>query len=81
MSVCVDRCVCFRKTFSELRQIADEYDCQTIAALQEHVAFGMACQMCHPYVVKMLTTRQTQFTSLLFDTDQSSRDGGGDPQP
>lgn len=81
MSILVDRCVCFRKTFRELRQIADEHGCRSIQELQDHVTFGMACQMCHPYVVKMLTTRQTQFTSLLFDTDKSSQDGGDDPQP
>jgi hypothetical protein len=67
--ICIDRCVCFDRPFSELLRIADETGAETLEALQEETAFGLACRICNPYVRRMLTTRETLFTELLLDED------------
>lgn len=61
----IDRCVCFSKTFAELKQIAEAQNVQSLRELQRHCVFGEKCQMCHPYVEAMLETGQTVFTHLL----------------
>ena len=65
MAIRIDRCVCYQKTFTELLQIAEEKNCQDIPSLQKQVLFGQKCQMCHPYVEAMLTSKQTVFHELL----------------
>ena len=57
----VTRCVCFHKTFRELKKIARKTGAQSVAELQEHVTFGKNCQRCHPYVRLMLETGETAF--------------------
>jgi bacterioferritin-associated ferredoxin len=57
----VTRCVCFHKTFRELKKIARKTGARSVAELQEHVTFGKNCQRCHPYVRVMLETGKTAF--------------------
>lgn len=57
----VTHCLCFDVSFEELKQIAEEHGCRTMEDLQEHVDFGLACQMCHPYIQEMLRTGKTDF--------------------
>ena len=68
----IDRCYCFDETFAALKEVADETGASTIGALQEHVQFGENCQLCHPYVRRMLSTGETTFCTLLSEDDTSS---------
>lgn len=57
----VRRCVCFSKTFVELKKIAAKERARSVEELQQHVRFGLNCKMCHPYVKLMLATGKTEF--------------------
>jgi len=67
----IDRCYCYDQTFARLKAVADEAGADSIEALQAHVTFGENCQLCHPYVRRMLGTGQTVFHEVL-DPDASS---------
>jgi NAD(P)H-nitrite reductase large subunit len=69
MSNPVDRCVCFDRTFSELKQVAKATGAKSIPALQCYVLFGRKCKMCHPYVNRMLKTGEVQFPVLKDNSD------------
>jgi NAD(P)H-nitrite reductase large subunit len=68
--VCIDRCVCFQRSFDELLQIARRERVSTLEDLQEEAAFGIACRICNPYVRRMLKTGQTTFDTILTDDDE-----------
>jgi NAD(P)H-nitrite reductase large subunit len=57
----VDRCVCFSRTFAELKRIAEREGARDIAALQSAADFGLKCGLCKPYVQRMLETGGTRF--------------------
>lgn len=63
--ICVERCVCFDRSFTELLAVADRTGATTVEALQEEVEFGLACRICNPYVRRMLQTRETTFSEIL----------------
>ena len=65
--ICVDRCVCFNRTFVELKAVAASTGAHTLELLQEETQFGLACRICNPYVRCMLRTGQTVFTSQMND--------------
>ncbi len=57
----ITRCVCFRRSFVELKRIAAARGVRTVEALQQYVLFGRSCMMCLPYVARMLETGETEF--------------------
>lgn len=61
----IDRCVCYNRRFAELRLVAEQTGAPSVEALQEHVAFGLKCGLCHPYVRRMLSTGETVFTEVI----------------
>lgn len=61
----IDRCYCFDETFANLKSVANHVDADSIRELQQHVTFGENCQLCHPYVRRMLNTGQTVFHNVL----------------
>lgn len=63
----IDRCVCYDRTFAELKAIAEQHDCTTIEELQQHVEFGLNCRLCHPYVRRMLETGETLFDHVITE--------------
>jgi bacterioferritin-associated ferredoxin len=65
----VTRCVCFNKSFSELKKIARRTGADTVEELQIHARFGHNCMMCHPYVRRMLKTGLTEFH--VFEDDEA----------
>lgn len=65
----IDRCHCFQQTFADLKRVADATGATSVEALQEHVAFGANCQLCHPYVRRMLRTGETTFHCILREDD------------
>ncbi len=66
----IDRCYCFRRTFAELKAVAEETGAATVEELQEHVSFGMNCRLCHPYVRRMLRTGETVFREVIEDDEE-----------
>jgi bacterioferritin-associated ferredoxin len=65
----IDRCYCYEQTFADLKAVADEMGSDSVEALQQHVTFGENCQLCHPYVRRMLATGDTVFHEVLEDDD------------
>ena len=68
---CVDRCVCFQRTFVELHAIAKRTGACTLEDLQDETGFGISCRLCNPYVKRMLVTGETVFHTLIDDDDES----------
>jgi bacterioferritin-associated ferredoxin len=65
----INRCYCYDETFADLKAAAEETGADSISALQTHVTFGENCQLCHPYVRRMLNTGDTVFHEVLEDDD------------
>ena len=66
----IDRCYCFGRTFASLAEVAAEADAETVPELQDHALFGQKCQLCHPYVRRMLRTGQTVFREIVTEADE-----------
>jgi len=61
----IDRCMCYQRTFEELKAVAEETGSESLEELQEHAVFGHNCQLCHPYVRAMLDTGTTVFHEVI----------------
>jgi bacterioferritin-associated ferredoxin len=57
----VTHCICFDKSFAQLKEVANANNVHDLEALQQCVEFGQKCRLCHPYVRRMLRTGQTEF--------------------
>jgi bacterioferritin-associated ferredoxin len=66
----IDRCYCYQKTFCEIKEVAETTGADSVAALQQHVEFGLNCGLCHPYVRRMLRTGETSFSRIIRDEDE-----------
>jgi len=66
----IDRCYCFQQSFAHLKSVAHEEGVDTVEALQEHVLFGEKCELCHPYVRRMLRTGETAFDHVIHEADE-----------
>lgn len=69
----IDRCYCYQKTFGELKEVADAVGVDSLSGLQKHVTFGENCELCHPYVERMLETGKTSFDEIIASDDSSPR--------
>ena len=58
----VTRCVCHRRTFAELKSLADGNRWQTVAEISLETSCGLGCGSCRPYLQAMLDTGATAFT-------------------
>jgi bacterioferritin-associated ferredoxin len=66
----IDRC--YQQTFEDLKAIAEDTGADSIEDLQAHVTFGKNCQLCHPYVRRMLETGETVFHEVIEADDVAS---------
>ena len=66
----IDRCYCFNKTFAHLKEVAVATGGASVAALQSDVEFGQRCQLCHPYVRRMLRTGEVIFHEIVTEADE-----------
>ncbi|MGB3541988.1 (2Fe-2S)-binding protein [Rubrivirga sp.] len=66
----IDRCFCFATTFTDLADVAAETGAATVPELQRHALFGRKCQLCHPYVRRMVRTGETVFHEVVTDADE-----------
>jgi len=70
----IDRCYCYQQTFEDLKAIADATGADSVERLQAHVTFGENCQLCHPYVRRMLETGETVFHEVIEDEPADDMD-------
>ena len=61
----IDRCYCYEVRLARLKRVAEATDADSVAALQERVEFGKNCQLCHPYVRRMLQTGEVVFEEVI----------------
>lgn len=63
----IDRCICSKVPFSELKEVAERCGASTLEQLQQVREFGVNCRLCHPYVRCMLRDGRTVFHEILRD--------------
>ena len=73
----IDRCFCFVRTFSDLRDVAEAAGARTVDELQGHVRFGEQCGLCRPYVRRMLRTGETVFAEIVTEADEPPGESAG----
>ncbi|NBB76689.1 MAG: hypothetical protein GVY02_04855 [Bacteroidetes bacterium] len=57
----VERCICHKISFATIKQIAANNGLETIEELREKNICSTNCQMCAPYILRMLETGETSF--------------------
>jgi NAD(P)H-nitrite reductase large subunit len=57
----VTRCVCYRRSFGELKKLAVGYGWTKVAQISKHTGCGTGCGSCVPYLQAMLKTGHTCF--------------------
>jgi len=67
----VDRCVCFDKSFSVLKEIMIENKITTFEGLRQRIQFSDNCKLCTPYVKLMIKTGQTEFAPMQFREEEN----------
>ena len=65
----IDRCLCHKVTFLELRREARRTNADSLGELQVALPFGSQCGLCRPYVRRMLETGQVVFSEILIEDD------------
>lgn len=73
----IDRCICYHAFFADLKAVADATGAATVEDLQRHVAFGLNCGMCRPYVHRMLRTGETAFDRVIRDGEEPGGERAG----
>lgn len=57
----IDRCICHKRTFEEIKTFAEDQSFTTIEQLQVVKYCNCNCELCVPYVKKVLETGKTEF--------------------
>jgi bacterioferritin-associated ferredoxin len=57
----VDRCVCYDKTFAEMKVVIDEHELTSFDELKNYITFAENCRLCVPYVELVIKTGKTKF--------------------
>jgi NAD(P)H-nitrite reductase large subunit len=63
----VNRCVCFDKTFSEMKKLIDKHHITNLDELKKYFIFGENCRTCLPYVELVLRTGKTEFDPIKYN--------------
>lgn len=58
----VTRCICYKRTFKEVKSYAEEHNLSSVKELQDHDFCSNSCELCSPYVELMLKTGQVEFS-------------------
>ncbi len=66
----IDRCLCHGTLYADMAEAAACSGARTIPALQDDLDFGHGCQLCHPYVRRMLRTGETVFREVVTEDDE-----------
>lgn len=65
----VNRCVCRRRTFKQLKKISEQQEIERVDKLIEEGWCGDGCGLCVPYVKLMLSTGRTKFKPSEVDEE------------
>ena len=57
----VTKCICYDKTFTDMKLLIDKHKLKTVDELQIHIPFGLNCKLCVPYVELVFKTGKTEF--------------------
>jgi NAD(P)H-nitrite reductase large subunit len=63
MSDQVSRCVCFNTSFSELLRLIRAKNLKTVDEVKINTKCGTKCELCVPYIKKIIDTHQIEFLS------------------
>lgn len=66
----IDRCVCHKVTFAEIRDWRVEHPRAGFEEVQRRFRCGTGCGLCAPYVRRLLRTGQVVFTQIVTDRDE-----------
>ena len=71
--LCIDRCICYDRTFAELRvaAVADDLDMDEIT---KRFGCGSCCGVCRPYIEHMLATGETVFHQIILPREEEKRE-------
>jgi len=58
----VDRCICLKISFADIKKIAEKKGYSSATELQTDGICCTDCKLCIPYVAEMLRTGKTEFT-------------------
>jgi bacterioferritin-associated ferredoxin len=58
----IDRCICHKITFREIKKIAHKHNISTLEELQKAKISSTNCKLCEPYVKQMLKDGRTSFS-------------------
>ncbi len=61
----IDRCICYNVKFSEVKEIMKQNNFTTIEEVQSVIDVSMNCQLCRPYLEKMMKTGETEFNYII----------------
>jgi len=61
----ITKCVCSDVSFRKLKEHAQTHNLKSFEKLQQELPFGKSCELCHPYVRKMLEDGTVEFSELL----------------
>lgn len=59
----VKKCICYDRSFEEIKEYAEKHDISSIAELRDRNYCSNGCRLCGPYIKKMLETGQVEFTA------------------
>jgi bacterioferritin-associated ferredoxin len=66
----IDRCVCHKVTFLEVREWCKAHPHAGFEDVQREFRCGTGCGLCAPYVRRTMRTDQVVFTSIVTDRDE-----------
>lgn len=72
----VDRCICRKRSFEEIKAYARRNDIESVKILKEQSYCSDSCGLCEPYVAHLLRSGQTSFEPGAFY--RGGGDRGGD---
>ncbi|WP_069130891.1 (2Fe-2S)-binding protein [Rhodohalobacter halophilus] len=58
----VNRCICHKISFSEVKRIAEERNLTTVEEISDQNIACTNCKLCLPYIELMLETGETEFS-------------------
>lgn len=61
----VTKCICYNKSFAELKEFMRQNDLKNIDELRGKMNVAMNCKLCVPYIEKMILTGQTEFSIII----------------
>ena len=64
--ILIATCICRQMPFAKLLPLAREHG-WTLQDVMRETGCGDGCGLCRPYLRRMLTTGETQFTELLTE--------------